>query len=114
MVSASNPPPETEWEKTIGGSNYDCACSVQQATDGDYIMASATGYYGAVEGAVYLAKVNPWINTPAGSNVTVSLESADVTFQDILENGTTTMTTSMENLGELLTFHNKGVYIHFI
>jgi len=89
-----------EWEKTIGGSDYDCARSVQQTTDGGYIIAGDSASYGAAEGDVYLAKVSPWINTPAGSDVTVSLESADVTFQDVLESGTTTMTTSTENPAE--------------
>jgi len=89
-----------EWENTFGGSYCEYARSVQQTTDGGYILVGDSTSYGAVGGDVYLAKVSPWINTPAGSNVTVSLESADVTFQDVLESGTTTMTTSTENPGE--------------
>ena len=88
-----------EWEKTIGGSDYDCARSVQQTTDGGYIIAGDSASYSAVEGDVYLAKVSPWTNTPVGSNVTVSLENAGVTFQDVYESGTTTATTSTENPG---------------
>ena len=89
-----------EWEKTIGGSDYDCARSVQQTTDGGYIIAGDSASYGAAEGDVYLAKVSPWINTPVGSDVTVSLQSGTVTFQDVLESGTTTMTISTENPAE--------------
>ena len=86
-----------EWEQTIGGSDYDCSRSAQQTTDGGYILVGDTASYGAPEGDVYLVKVSPWTNTPAGSNVTVSLESGTVTFPTVNESGTTTMTTSTEN-----------------
>jgi len=36
-----------EWEKTFGGSSSDFAHSVEQTTDGGYIIAGATGSYGA-------------------------------------------------------------------
>jgi len=88
-----------EWEKTVGGSDYDCAYSIKQTTDGGYIIAGDTASYGAVGVDVYLAKVSPWTNTPVGSNVTVSLESAAVTFPDVQESGVTTATTSTENPG---------------
>ncbi|MBA7479845.1 hypothetical protein ES707_15286 [subsurface metagenome] len=89
-----------EWEKTIGGSETDYAYSVRQTTDGGYIMAGQTSSYGASSTDVYLVKLSPLTNTPVGSNVTVSLESADVTFQDVLESGTTTMTISTANPAE--------------
>ena len=86
-----------EWEKTIGGSRGDCGYSAQQTTDGGYIIAGDTTSYGAGGGDIYLVKVSPLTNTPVGSNVTVSLESATVTFPAVHESGTTTMTTSTEN-----------------
>jgi hypothetical protein len=86
-----------EWQKTIGGSEDEYAWAVRQTTDGGYIVAGETWSYGAGGGDFYLAKVSPWINTPVGSNVTVSLESGSVTFPDVQESGTTTMTTSTEN-----------------
>jgi len=64
--------PEVEWEKTFGGSEDDEAYSVQQTSDGGYIIAGYTSYYGA-----YLIKTdesghkqwekifNPTGNTPA-------------------------------------------------
>jgi hypothetical protein len=88
-----------EWEKNIGGSNYDCAHSVRQTTDGGYIIAGDTGSYGAGGVDVYLVKVSTLTNTPVGSNVTVSLESATVTFPTVQESGTTTTTTSTDNPG---------------
>ena len=86
-----------EWDKTIGGSYHDFAYSVQQTTDGGYIMVGMTAPYGDSFYDVYLVKVSPWINTPAGSNVTVSLESSTITFPDVQESGVTTATTSTEN-----------------
>jgi len=86
-----------EWEKIIGGSDYDCARSVEQTTDGGYILVGDTYSYGAVDGDAYLVKVSPWTNTPVGSNVTVSLESGTVTFPTVNESGTTTATTLTEN-----------------
>jgi len=88
-----------EWEKTIGGSSHDFAYSVVQTTDGGYIIAGYTDSYGAGGGDVYLLKVSPVTNTPVGSDVTVSLQSGTVNFQDVEESGTTTMTTSTENPG---------------
>ncbi|MBA7648904.1 hypothetical protein ES703_56694 [subsurface metagenome] len=89
----------TEWEKTIGGSESDYAHSVRQTTDGGYIIAGQTSSYGASSTDVYLVKLSPLTNTPVGSNVTVSLESAAITFPDVHESGTTTATTSTENPG---------------
>ena len=86
-----------EWEKTIGGSDDEYAWAVEQTTDGGYIAAGETWSYGAGGGDFYLVKIDPWVNTPVGSNVTVSLESGSVTFPDVQENGITTMTTSTEN-----------------
>jgi len=86
-----------EWEKFIGGSDCDCSRYVQQTTDGGYIIVGDTDSYGAGGGDVYLVKIYPWSNTPVGSNVTVSLESATVTFPIVSESGTTTATTLTEN-----------------
>ena len=39
-VSADGP--EEEWNKTFGGTNDDCAYSVRQTSDGNYIFAGYT------------------------------------------------------------------------
>jgi len=89
----------TEWEKTIGGSDDDYAWSVEQTIDGGYIVVGDTRSYGAGEEDVYLVKVGQLANTPVGSSVIVSLEGATVTFENVHESGTTTVTTSTDNPG---------------
>ncbi len=46
------------WQKTYGGSNYDEAYSVQETTDGGYIVAGYTNSFGAGGYDVYILKLN--------------------------------------------------------
>ena len=60
------------WTKTFGGSGYDVAFSVQQTTDGGYIIAGFTTSYGAGGRDVYLIKTDSngdalWTKTFGGS-----------------------------------------------
>ena len=83
-----------EWQQTFGGTYSDYATCVQQTADGGYIVA---GMLRDIYNYAYLVKVGSGINTPAGSNVTVTMESGTVTFPDVIEGGTTTMATLTEN-----------------
>lgn len=65
--------PDTAWTKTFGGIDYDLGYSVQQTTDGGYIVAGYTESYGAGDYDVYLIKTNSsgdtlWTRTFGGTN----------------------------------------------
>jgi len=68
----AQPNPDTLWTRTYGGSSTDRAYSVQQTTDGGYIVAGYTSSFGAGGYDFYLVKTNPlgealWTRTYGGS-----------------------------------------------
>jgi hypothetical protein len=68
----ANEAPAEQWNKTFGGSDYDTGYSVQQTTDGGYIIAGETSSYGAGFRDVWLIKTNSsgneeWSKTFGGS-----------------------------------------------
>ena len=61
------------WNKTFGGTDHDAAFSVQQTSDGGYILAGETDSYGAGCGDVWLVKTDAegneeWSKTFGGTN----------------------------------------------
>jgi uncharacterized delta-60 repeat protein len=60
------------WQKTYGGSDEDSGSSIQQASDGGYIVAGETLSFGAGAGDLWVLKLNPdgsvaWQRTYGGS-----------------------------------------------
>jgi len=74
LVSATAADPgDTLWTRTYGGSSLDRGYSVQQTSDGGYIIAGGTYSFGAGLSDVYLVKTNSsgdtlWTRTYGGSS----------------------------------------------
>jgi hypothetical protein len=64
---------DTTWTKTYGGSNWDFAYSVEQTSDGGYIITGGTYSFGKGDEDMYLVKTNAagdtlWTKTYGGTN----------------------------------------------
>ena len=65
-------PPGIEWQRTFGGGENDGSLSVEQTSDGGYVLCGYTASFGARELDAYLLKTSPlgeleWQQTFGGS-----------------------------------------------
>lgn len=65
---------ESEWTRTFGGAEEDCGCSVQQISDGGYIVAGYTESFGAGNFDVWLIRTDDngdtvWSMTVGGDDL---------------------------------------------
>jgi predicted secreted protein len=82
------------WSKTFGGESWDRAYSVQQTSDGSYILAGDTETYGAGGSDAWLIKVGEEPSDPLSVEITSPnngdniIEDEDVTFSSQVSGGT--------------------------
>jgi Leucine-rich repeat (LRR) protein len=67
------------WEKIYGGNDHDGASSVQQTTDGGYIVAGGTSSFGAGKSDVYVIKIDKDGNTGLYPTPTIQYAQKDNT-----------------------------------
>jgi len=80
----TDPEGDTIWTRTYGGSGWDRGFSVQQTSDGGYIVVGATTSFGSGLYDVYLVKTDPngdtlWTKTYGGANSDVGYSVQETT-----------------------------------
>jgi len=73
-----NPKGEVEWDKTFGGESDDEAKSIQQTTDGGYIVAGWTASFGTGKTDVYILKLDSKGEIDVSSQVDIDAPLSDI------------------------------------
>ena len=88
------------WQKTYGGIDYDYAYSIQQTTDGGYVVAGKTWSFGAGSSDVLVLKLDSTGNIPNCDLIQTSNATATDTFI-IPDNSTATVQTMSPNTSNM-------------
>ncbi|MBN1273824.1 MAG: hypothetical protein JXB26_16270 [Candidatus Aminicenantes bacterium] len=75
---------QSEWQKIYGGTNYDSAESINQTSDGGYIVAGGTVSYGAGEDDIWILKLDAagnitWQKTYGSSDSDFAISALETT-----------------------------------
>jgi uncharacterized delta-60 repeat protein/uncharacterized repeat protein (TIGR02543 family) len=99
-----SPDGDIEWQKAYGGSRWDDPHSIQQTSDGGYIVSGETGSFGAIDKDFWILKLSPdgaieWQRTYGGSEW-----ETDPSIQQTNDGGYIVV-------GEISSFGTVGGYI---
>jgi len=92
-----------QWTKTFGGTNYDEALSVQQTTDGGYIVCGDTYSFGTGPNNVWLVKFSRDTPVPPTGKI------ATLQFNEPIDLTNYETAMQLKNLGQMLVISGKSM-----
>jgi len=86
---------DIEWQRTYGGSDYDSISSIQQTSDGGYIVSGRTDSFGAGSFDIWILKLSPDGDIPSCAVMESSNASVSDTFISPSDTSVTPMDTNV-------------------
>ncbi|MFA4890892.1 MAG: hypothetical protein WC604_00860 [Candidatus Gracilibacteria bacterium] len=102
-----------EWDKTFGGSDYDMADSIQQTSDGGYIIAGGTISKGVGKMDAWILKLDSkgeleWDKTFGGSEIDTAVSIQQTTDGGYIAAGWTNLKDTGNNNAWILKLNSNG------